>query len=296
MDPNWITGFCDAESTFSIRVAKDESRFKSLRIAPIFSIELHEKDYNLLKEIKDFFMVGTIIKRVKKGNPSAIYSVQSITALKDIIIPHFNKYSLLTQKKEDFRLFYLVVDLLYNNRHKDEKGLNEILSIKASIGKGLSKTLLNLFPNIKPAIRNIISPPIDFNPLWVTGFVDGEGCFYVKTSKINTGYKVSVYFSIAQHKRDILLLENLVIYLHCGLIETVKTRPTQSTYVVYKFEHIINKIIPFFESYPLKGKKLLDFYDFKKIASITENTSKYEKNSDVLKEILIIKKNMNRNR
>jgi hypothetical protein len=39
-----VTGFADAESSFSIRVGKDESRFKSLRIAPIFSIELHEKD------------------------------------------------------------------------------------------------------------------------------------------------------------------------------------------------------------------------------------------------------------
>jgi hypothetical protein len=43
-NPYWVTGFADAESSFSIRVGKDESRFKSLRIAPIFSIELHEKD------------------------------------------------------------------------------------------------------------------------------------------------------------------------------------------------------------------------------------------------------------
>jgi len=73
MNPNWITGFCHAESSFSIRVGKDETRFKSLRIAPIFSIELHEKDYNLLKQIKNFFVVGTIIKRVKKGNTTAIF-------------------------------------------------------------------------------------------------------------------------------------------------------------------------------------------------------------------------------
>jgi hypothetical protein len=93
---------CDAESSFSIRVGKDESRFKSLRVAPIFSIELHVKDFNLLEEIKDFFAVGTIIKRVIKGNPSAIYSVQSIDSLKNVIIPHFNEYNLLTQKEKIF--------------------------------------------------------------------------------------------------------------------------------------------------------------------------------------------------
>lgn len=300
INPYWVTGFADAESSFSIRVGKDESRFKSLRIAPIFSIELHEKDSNLLKEIQNFFVVGTIIKRVKKGNPTAIYSVQSISALKDVILPYFNKNNLLTQKKEDFRLFSLVVDMLYDRKHNNEEGLNKILSYKASMGKGLSKTLLSIFPGIEPSVRNLVLPTKDFNPFWVAGFVDGEGCFYVKTSKIKQGlgiaYKVNVYFSISQHKRDIALLENLVTYFNCGLVETVKTRPTQSSYVVYKFDDILNKIIPFFDTYPLKGKKLLDFYDFKKIASITEKNTKYDENSYLLKEIIKIKKNMNRNR
>jgi hypothetical protein len=74
-------------------------------------------------------------------------------------------------------------------------------------------------------------------------------------------------------------------------VEKVKTRPTQSSYVVYKFDDILSKIIPFFDTYPLKGKKLLDFYDFKKkIASITEKNTKYGENSDLLKEIIKIKK------
>jgi len=296
LNPNWVTGFCDAESSFSIRVAKDEKRFKSLRIAPIFTIELHEKDFNLLKQINVFFTVGTIIKRVKNGNPSVIYSVQSIKALKDVIIPHFEKYNLLTQKRADFRMFSLVVDMLYNGQHKTEEGLNKIFSYKASISKGLSKSLLDIFPDIIPVARNLILPTKDFNPFWVAGFVDGEGCFYVKTSKTHSGYKVSAYFSIAQHIRDIALLENLVTYLNCGLVETVKTRPTQSSYVVYKFSDITNKIIPFFEEYSLRGNKLIDFYDFKKVVNIVGEINKYDGNSATFKEIIKIKRNMNRNR
>jgi len=296
INPYWVTGFADAKSSFSVRIAKDEKRFKSLRIAPIFTIELHEKDFDLLKQINAFFTVGTIIKRVKNGNPSVIYWVQSTKALKDVIIPHFNKYNLLTQKREDFRMFSLVVDILYNGQHKTEEGLNKILSYKASISKGLSKSLLDMFPDIIPVARNLILSTKDFNPFWVAGFVDGEGCFYVKTSKTHSGYRVSPYFYIAQHIRDIDLLENLVIYLNCGLVETVKTRPTQSSYVVYKFNDITNKIIPFFEKYSLRGNKLLDFYDFKKVVNIVGEINKYDEHSATLKEILKIKRNMNRNR
>ena len=106
----------------------------------------------------------------------------------------------------------------------------------------------------------------------------------------------------------------MVIYLNCGLVETVKTRPTQSSYVVYKFNDITNKIIPqrsslslrdvvsktqtprFFEKYSLRGNKLLDFYYFKKVVNIVGEINKYDEHSATLKEILKIKRNMNRYR
>jgi len=76
----------------------------------------------------------------------------------------------------------------------------------------------------------------------------------------------------------------------------VKTRPTQSSYRVYKSYDITNKIIPFFEKYSLRGKKLLDFYGFKKVANIVGQINKYDEHSATLKQILEIKRNMNRNR
>lgn len=249
-----------------------------------------------MENIQAYYGVGTIIKRVRNGRPTAIYSVQSIIAFKEKIIPHFNKYPLLTQKKEDFRLFCLAVDLLYNKQHNNEQGINEILSFKASMKKGLSETLNRMFPNVIPAARNFVPSTEKFNPFWIAGFVDGEGCFYVKISKYKENKNVNLYFSISQDIRDIDLLKNLVLYFNCGIIETVTTRPTQSTYVVYKFADIIDKIIPFFDTYKLNGKKLLDFYDFKNIAVIKQDNYKTGNMNNKLLEIIEIKSNMNRNR
>jgi hypothetical protein len=68
----------------------------------MFSIELHARDIVLLKQIQSFFGVGTILVR-KSGQ--VIYLVQSFKDLTSVIIPHFTKYPLLTQKKADFLLF-----------------------------------------------------------------------------------------------------------------------------------------------------------------------------------------------
>jgi len=42
---------------------------------------------------------------MRDGKSTGIYSVQSLKDLTEVIIPHFIKYPLLTQKQADFCLF-----------------------------------------------------------------------------------------------------------------------------------------------------------------------------------------------
>jgi uridine kinase len=108
---------------------------------------------NILLKIQKYFGCGTIVQRVRRGQKSAIYSVQSIIDLYSVIIPHFNNYILLTQKRADFILFSQVVSLMYNKIHLTENVIYKILSFKAAMNKGLSSTLINLFPTIIPVAR-----------------------------------------------------------------------------------------------------------------------------------------------
>lgn len=264
IDPYWVTGFSDRESSFSVKISKNELRWK---FVPEFFIELHEKDIHLLYYIKNFFNTGSITVRIRKGRPTAIYSVQSLNSLNNIIIPHFKKYPLITQKRADFELFCKIVLLMNNKEHLTDQGIKKIISIKASINKGLSGKLSSLFPNIVPDKRPIINEDIkDKN--WLVGFVDAEGCFYVKILHNNN---ISLSFSISQHSRDINLLEKIKNFFNCGVIEQVKTRPNQSTFVVYKFEDNLNKIINFFLNNKLKSSKILNFNKFSKIAELKQN-------------------------
>lgn len=72
-----------------------------IKYQAILKITLHKKDYGLLCEIQDYFGVGKITKH---GNTTLQYIVRSFKDL-NIIISHFDKYLLISQKRADYMLF-----------------------------------------------------------------------------------------------------------------------------------------------------------------------------------------------
>ena len=73
-----------------------------LQVNPIFSIHLHSKDISLLESIKDYFGVGIV--NLENNTKSASYKILSVTNMINVIIPHFDKYPLISQKQADYLL------------------------------------------------------------------------------------------------------------------------------------------------------------------------------------------------
>jgi hypothetical protein len=119
----------------------------SVKIA--FQIGLHKKDLLLLEKIKLFFGVGIISN---DGENSIKYQVRSIEDLK-IIVNHFDKFPLLTQKQADFLLFKSVFELMCFKEHLTNEGLYKIVALKASMNNGLSDQLKIAFPDVTPVKR-----------------------------------------------------------------------------------------------------------------------------------------------
>ena len=76
-------------------------------------LTLHKKDLPLLERIQSFFGVGHIYK---EREDTMCYQVLSLQDIINVIIPHFEKYPLLTQKRADFLLFKAVVELVAKKR------------------------------------------------------------------------------------------------------------------------------------------------------------------------------------
>lgn len=136
----------------------------------------------------------------------------------------------------------------------------------------------------------------NYNPHWLQGFTCGEGCFLIKVSKSKgsrLGFGVQLIFQLTQHSRDIELMESLVTFFGCGRIVQ---DPNYSwvNFIVSKFSDINDKILPFFNQYPVIGKKNDNFKDWSTAAEVIENHGHLTEEG--FNKILNLKAGMNRGR
>ncbi len=129
---------------------------------------------------------------------------------------------------------------------------------------------------------------------WLSGFCDGEACFYIGINKTDThklGYQVLFEFSITQHKRDIQLLQAIRKFFKCGV---VGKDDSSEIYIfrIRKLETLKNTIIPFFESNKLLTCKRFDFEKFKQAYSLIDSDPALTEEN--LNKIRKIKETMNR--
>lgn len=73
-----------------------------------------------------------------------------------MIIEHFDKYPLITQKLGDFILFKMTFDLMKAKEHLKMEGLNKIVGIRASLNTGINDNLKEAFPGVIPVVRPLV--------------------------------------------------------------------------------------------------------------------------------------------
>ena len=114
---------------------------------------------------------------------------------------------------------------------------------------------------------------------YITGFVDGEGCFSIsfnKREKLVSGIEIRPSFSIGQNKKSLEVLQKIHSYFGCGAIRFSKSDQTYK-YEVRSIKDIQTKIIPHFKKYPLQTAKLYDFDRFEQICELISQSKHLNK-------------------
>jgi hypothetical protein len=109
------------------------------------------------------------------------------------------------------------------------------------------------------ALRNDVDVPS-----YLSGYVDGEGCFTVSISPRPTllvGWEVRPSLSVSQNsdRNEVLLL--LQKYFGCGTLRPDRSDKTLK-WEVRNLSLLVSRIIPHFEIYPLLSGKCCDFQFF----------------------------------
>jgi len=112
---------------------------------------------------------------------------------------------------------------------------------------------------------------MDLEAQWIVGFVDGEGCFHIginTNSEMKSGFQILPELTVVQHERDVQVLHALKDHFGCGVVR--KNHGDRMAYRVRGYDHLKERIVPFFEKHPLKTKKRADFEKFRRVLLIME--------------------------
>jgi LAGLIDADG endonuclease len=110
---------------------------------------------------------------------------------------------------------------------------------------------------------------------YISGYVDGEGCFSVsfsKRPKLLVGWEVKPSFCVGQNYDRREVLDLMQKHFDCGHIRRDWSDRTLK-YEVRKLDDLVKKVIPHFKKFPLKSAKQKDFLRF---AEICERVAKLE--------------------
>lgn len=128
---------------------------------------------------------------------------------------------------------------------------------------------------------------------YISGFVDGEGCFSVSFNfreKLKIGIEVRPSFSIGQNARSLSLLKDIKKFFHCGSIRFSKKDQCYK----YEVRNILNLnkyILPHFKNYPLCSSKRRDYELFEEVCNKIIQKEHLDKNG--LKRIIFLAYEMN---
>ena len=130
------------------------------------------------------------------------------------------------------------------------------------------------------------------NPEWISGFVDGEGCFTVsinKHLKMRLQWQVLPEFRVVQHQRDTVLLQRIRNYFCFGTV--TKNNGDRNEYRVRGLNNL-ETLVKFFQQHSLQSVKRIHFNTFAFILRLMRK--KVHLTEQGLREIAALASTMNR--
>jgi LAGLIDADG endonuclease len=124
---SYISGYVDGEGCFTISFSPRHKLRMGWEVRPSFSVSQNADRAEVLEAIREYFGCGGF--RPDRSDKTLKYEVRDLASLLAKVIPHFERYPLISSKRRDFEKFAIICRMLEGRRHLSRDGLRLIASL-----------------------------------------------------------------------------------------------------------------------------------------------------------------------
>src|SRR3989344_464922 len=136
ISPEYIAGLTDGEGCFYVNLRLAKTKKASPTVETHFYIKVRKEDKPMLEAVKLALGCGAIyFQKEKRLNHTKCYryEVNSRHDIREKIIPLFTDYQLLSLKRNDFRIFAQISQMVDRKEHQTEAGFEKIRQLKSQM-------------------------------------------------------------------------------------------------------------------------------------------------------------------
>lgn len=210
LSPGYISGLTQTDGSpqvFCSILLSPKHRF-GIQFRPKYTITADLFSKYVLDSIQAYFNCGIVTVNNKKHTAELL--LNKLEDLNNIIIPHFNIYSVFCGKLHAFKLFKEIVTALFNKEKRTLEERRELLKLALSMNKTNNRTierietlytLLGINANQDIVITYLRKQesqnnkiPENLSDEFISGIIDGDGSFFIsfqKDGNIKTGFNIT---------------------------------------------------------------------------------------------------------
>ncbi len=122
---SYVSGFVDGEGCFCVSFQPSLRHLLGWEARPSFSISPNADRAQLLYMLQHRWGCGSI--RPDRSDKTLKFEVRNLKDLVDTVVPHFQRYPLLSSKQADFAFFSEVCQRMRRGEHRTPEGLRLIV-------------------------------------------------------------------------------------------------------------------------------------------------------------------------
>ena len=132
LDDSWLAGFTDAEGCFTCSILSNSNNAYRIKFILSQKWDINPHDTEIPLDGHHFKLIGAVVPHSIKN----IWELR-INGLNNclIILNYFDKYPLLTKKKDSYLLFKNILFKILNKEHLDPLKRNELIKLAKKVNK-----------------------------------------------------------------------------------------------------------------------------------------------------------------